>query len=238
MERPYIICHMVTALDGKITGSYMDTPEAESASEEYERINRFYHPQAWVNGRVTIDENFTFYKKPVLPEQASVFPYEDFIAQKSENYIVAVDPSGRLGWEKNYVEYAGRPRAYVIEVLTGQADNSYLAFLRERHISYIFAGEKAISCELAVKKLKSLFGIERLKLSGGGMINWSFAQEGLIDELSLIIAPTADGTPDTPALFERRQDIPFHGAVSFSLKSVEAAKDGCVWLRYLAKGNS
>lgn len=33
MDRPYIICHMATALDGKITGAYMETPEAESASE-------------------------------------------------------------------------------------------------------------------------------------------------------------------------------------------------------------
>ena len=235
MDRPYIICHMVTALDGKITGPYMDTPEAESASEEYERINRFYHPQAWVNGRVTVDENFTFYKKPDLPEHAPMFPREDFIAQKAENYIVAIDPYGRLGWEKNHVEYAGRPKAYVIEVLTCQADNSYLAFLRERNISYIFAGEKTISCKLAVQKLKSLFGIERLKLSGGGIVNWSFAQEGLIDELSLIIAPTADGASDTPTLFERRPEVPFHGAVSFSLKSAEAVKGGCVWLRYLAK---
>lgn len=46
MDRPYIICHMSTFLDGKITGSYMETPEAESAFEEYERINQFYHPQA------------------------------------------------------------------------------------------------------------------------------------------------------------------------------------------------
>lgn len=107
--------------------------------------------------------------------------------------------------------------------------------MRERNISYIFAGEKTISCGIAVQKLKSLFGIEKLKLSGGGMINWSFAQEGLIDELSLIIAPTADGAPDTPTLFERRPDLPFSGPVRFTLKSVEAAKGGCVWLRYTAK---
>ena len=49
MDRPYIICHMETALDGKITGPYMDTPEAESASEEYEQVNRFYHPPSMGN---------------------------------------------------------------------------------------------------------------------------------------------------------------------------------------------
>lgn len=28
MDRPYIVCLMSTSLDGKITGPYMDTPEA------------------------------------------------------------------------------------------------------------------------------------------------------------------------------------------------------------------
>lgn len=236
MDRPYIICHMSTSLDGKITGSYMETPEAESAFEEYERINQFYHPQAWINGRVTIDENFTFYEKPELPENAAMIPHDDYIAvRNAENYIAAADPSGRLGWKQNYVEYAGRPKAYVIEILTEQVSDAYLAFLREKEISYIFAGTDVIDFTVAVKQLKSLFGIEKLKLSGGGVLNWSFAQAGLIDELSLIIAPVADGATDTPTLFERSEKLPPHAPVGFHLKSVEAAKDGCVWLRYTAK---
>lgn len=27
MNRPYIFCHMMTSLDGKIMGQYMETPE-------------------------------------------------------------------------------------------------------------------------------------------------------------------------------------------------------------------
>lgn len=236
MNRPYIVCHMSTSLDGKITGSYMLTPEAESAFEEYERINQFYQPQAWINGRVTIDENFTFYEKPELPENVPVIPHDDYaVIGDFENYIAAVDPSGRLGWKQNYVEYAGRPKAHVIEILTEQVSDAYLVFLQEKKISYIFAGTDTIDFTVAVKKLKRLFGIEKLKLSGGGILNWSFAQAGLIDELSLIIAPIADGETDTPTLFERSEKLPPHVPVGFDLKSVEAAKDGCVWLRYVAK---
>lgn len=127
-----------------------------------------------------------------------MIPHDDYIAvRNAENYIAAADPSGRLGWKQNYVEYAGRPKADVIEILTEQVSNAYLAFLKEKEISYIFAGTDVIDFTLAVKKLKSLFGIEKLKLSGGGILNWSFAQAGLIDELSLIIAPVADGATDT-----------------------------------------
>ena len=236
MDRPYIVCLMSTSLDGKITGSYMDTPEAESSFEEYERANQFYQPQAWINGRVTVDENFTFYEKPDLAAEAAPIPHEDHVALTGqENYLVAADPSGRLGWKQNYVEYAGRPKAYVIELLTEQVSDAYLAFLQEMQISYLFVGKDTLDFTLAVQKLKKLFGIEKLKLSGGGILNWSFANEGLIDELSLIVAPVVDGDPNTPTVFERSEKLPYHGPVRFTLKSAEPVKDGCVWLRYLAK---
>ena len=236
MDRPYIVCLMSTSLDGKITGFYMDTPEAESSFEEYERANQFYQPQAWINGRVTVDENFTFYEKPDLAAEAAPIPHEDHVALTGqENYLVSADPSGRLGWKQNYVEYAGRPKAYVIELLTEQVSDAYLAFLQEMQISYLFVGKDTLDFTLAVQKLKKLFGIEKLKLSGGGILNWSFANEGLIDELSLIVAPVADGDPNTPTVFERSEKLPYHGPVRFTLKSAEPVKDGCVWLRYLAK---
>ena len=30
MNRPYIFCHMMTSIDGKIMGDYMETPEGDS----------------------------------------------------------------------------------------------------------------------------------------------------------------------------------------------------------------
>lgn len=32
MNRPYIFCHMLTSLDGKIMGNYMEIPEGEQAA--------------------------------------------------------------------------------------------------------------------------------------------------------------------------------------------------------------
>ena len=55
MDRPYIVFHMLTSLDGKITGPYMNDPGAEEASIAYEVTNESYKPDAFLNGRVTID---------------------------------------------------------------------------------------------------------------------------------------------------------------------------------------
>ena len=237
MNRPYIICHMSVSIDGKITGEYADSLLANNAYKDYESINRFYSPQAWVNGRITVDENFTFYKKPTLKNHSGQIPYTDFLAaQDAENHIVAVDPHGKLGWEKNYIEYAGRPKAFVIEVLTENVSTDYLAFLREKQISYIFAGRDKIDCMLLVQKLKTLFHIDTLKVSGGGVLNWSFAEAGLIDEISVVIAPVADGNSYTPTLFERL-DSPFRKSIGFKVKSAEITENGCVWLRFVSAAN-
>lgn len=39
MNRPYIFCHMMTSLDGKIMGDFMDTPEGEIAGNVFYNIS-------------------------------------------------------------------------------------------------------------------------------------------------------------------------------------------------------
>lgn len=233
---PLIICHMMTAVDGKITGDYMDTESATNMNEEYERINTFYNPQAWLCGRVTTDENFTFYRTPNIDKSLPVVQSGDFVAVvDAKMYYVSVDASGKIGWESNILQYANRPAAHIIEVLTEKTSNAYRAFLRQLNISYIIAGDEQLDCRLAVEKLKTLFGIETLMLSGGGFINGSFLNEGLIDELSLVIAPVTDSASDTVTLFERANYLPKKTPVEFALNSVEKLNNDGVWLRYTIK---
>ena len=40
MERPYVFCHMMTSLDGKIMGNYMEAPESGPAGDAF-LSNRF-----------------------------------------------------------------------------------------------------------------------------------------------------------------------------------------------------
>jgi riboflavin biosynthesis pyrimidine reductase len=166
MPKPYIICHMLTALDGKITGPFMQADAIHAASEEYERINATFDAQAWLCSRVTSDENFTFHKKPALDEHAAAVPDGDYVARSdAQNYYVTVDAAGKLGWETNTLHYKDRKPAHIIEVLTQKAGNAYRAFLRKKEISYIVAGKHALDCGLAVEKLRALFNIEVLPVT-------------------------------------------------------------------------
>lgn len=238
INRPYIFCHMMTSLDGKIMGRYMDTPEGEAAGHVFYDIsfgkNPYYKHQGWLSGRVTTDDNFTFYRKPALHADAPAVPEGDFVARKADMYYVSVDPSGKLGWESSTLTYVDTT-AHVLEVLTGKASNSYKAFLRELGISYILAGEQTLDYTLALQKLKTLFGIETLMLGGGGVLNWSLIQQGLCDEISVVLTPSADGSSETPALFETRGGFAGDTPVGFELQEAKAMDGGSVWLRYLVK---
>lgn len=235
MDRPYLFCHMLTSLDGKIMGNYMDLPACEPAGELFYDIafgdEPFYRHQGWLSGRVTTDDNFTHYRTPDLDPAAPPVPPGDFIAGKAPMYYVSVDPRGVLGWQENTVTYE-TTTAQVIEVLTGRASNAYKAFLRQKNISYLLAGEDELDYALLLDKLKRLLGIQVLMLGGGGVLNWSFLQAGLCDEVSLVVAPAADGSPATQSLFLAKEGLSTDKPISFILLGAQAAEGNALWLRY------
>lgn len=234
MERPYVICHMLSALDGKIAGAFMGTEAARITGGEYARIRDEYHANAWLYGTVTTKE-FTGGAVPVLDETEEV-PEGDFIADTSaELYYISVDTKGEIGWESGTFHKAGRPDSHVIEVLTARTSAAYKAYLRKKGVSYIVAGQDLLECRLVMEKLYRLFKIDTVLICGGGNINWTFLQEGMIDELSLLITPVTDGSPDTVSVFEKQPFLPEHAPVAFSLKHVEKLKENSIRLVYIVE---
>src|SRR5262249_8953125 len=137
----------------------------------------------------------------------------------------ALDPSGKLMWKSSSID-----GEHVISVLTEKVPDDYLAFLRSVGVSYLFGGRREMDLERVLAKLKSAFGIEKLLLEGGGKINGSFLAADLVDELSVLVAPIADGSTGAPSLF----DVSDGSASPRRLKlvSVERRAGDLVWLRY------
>ena len=234
MKRPYVICHILSSLDGKINGPFMGTGSAAGLAGTYAALRSGMNADAWLYGTATTKE-FTDHVRPVLEDGSSV-PDGDFVADdQAELYYVSVDTEGEIGWESGTFANRGRTPAHVIEVLTEKAGNAYKAFLRGLGISYIIAGGESLDYALALEKLKTLFGIETLMLGGGGILNWSFIRAGMCDEISVVIAASADGSAQTPALFSAKGGFADERAVRFRLESAEVRDGGSVWLRYLVK---
>ena len=230
--RPYVICHMTTSIDGKVTGSFLGRKECIPATEEYYRLNREIPAEAFACGRVTMEESFTGGWYPDLSEFETVkLNREDYIANSHAlRYAVAFDRKGRLGWKTPKIEdddpgYGG---AHIVEVLLEDVDDAYLAYLQSIGVSYLFAGQSEMDLELALEKLWNYFSIQHLLLEGGSEINGAFERAGLISELSLVQASViADA--DSKPLFQQSS------LEDYILKEAKIVSDCVLYLRYLKK---
>ena len=232
MDRPYVICHMVCSLDGKVTGDFLFSPECEYASEKYYELHRSFTADGFACGRVTMEESFTKGRKPdMLNLTGKASPRMDYIAADGGAfYAVSFDRRGRLGWQSGRIsdDDPGYDNAHVIEVLCEDADDGYTDYLHRIGASYIFAGEHELDLRLALSKLKRIFGIEKLLLEGGSIINGAFFKERLVDELSLVVAPVmADG--DARPLFSEQRPT------SLELKEARPMGKSVLWLNYFMR---
>ena len=66
-------------------------------------------------------------------------------------------------------------------------------------------------------------------------MNWSLVQENLVDELSVIVAPVADGSSETASIFEKAAFLPRRKPAAFQIKEIKPLDGDALWLRYLAK---
>lgn len=242
MTRPKIITHMHTGIDGKINGPHLKTGESHRSQREYYELflgeqAHYNKHRGWLCGTVTSEINFTKGKEPDIDELAEVVAEGDFIAvEDAPMYYFSVDVSGRLGWDQNTVHYFDTA-AHVVAIITNQVSNGYKDMLRRKNISYIIAGEDQIDFKEIVNKIQAYFPMDELMVNGGGGINWSFMDAGLVDEVSLVITPIADGDSSSQSLFESNEKYNQPKAVAFELKHTDVLNDGSLWVRYKVKKN-
>jgi 2,5-diamino-6-(ribosylamino)-4(3H)-pyrimidinone 5'-phosphate reductase len=225
MTGPRVICHMTTSIDGRIVVD--GWPDSAAVRREYDAVHASYAADGWICGRVTM-EPFAGGARPedAVAREHRGGPREDFVAPGDhESFAFAIDPSGRLAWESNDID-----GDHVVAILSERVSAEYLAFLRERGVSYLLAGAHDVDLAVALEKIGARFGVRTLMLEGGGRINGGMLRAGLIDEVSLLVAPVADGRVGTPTVF----DVGAESAMPrrLALEAVERRPDDVLWLRY------
>lgn len=236
MPRPRIICHMHTLLDGKVDGIANITDVGMRAQHLYFDLmlgkdRAFTEHRGWLSGRGTSEAVLGGAREPELPDTFDPVPEGDFIAQPdADMFYFAVDGSGKLAWDRDTFSYFDVD-AHVVALISGSVPDAYKAFLRAQGVSYIVAGHDRLDMAEAVRRIGDTFDITELMLGGGPTLNWSMVRDGLVDEISLVLMPTADAQTETSPLF-RSTDTAGPAAVEFAFRSAEPLEDGSVWLRY------
>jgi riboflavin biosynthesis pyrimidine reductase len=232
MSKPQVICHMMSTLDGRIISSnWGDEEIINTYSGFFEKYHETFDSNAWICGRITMERDFSKGEKPVLQEPPQPIERKAFIGDKNAtSFAVAVDPHGKLGWKENKT-YGD----HIIEVLTEQVSDDYLYYLQQKKISYLFAGRTSIDFNTVLEQLSELFPIKTLMLEGGGHLNGSLMNEGLVDELSLLLVPIVDGTVGAPTTFEVSEYLHKNPAILMNLQEVTKLDQDVLWLKYRRK---
>lgn len=220
--RPYIICHMVSSIDGRIDCAMVDKI---SGDEYYSTLEKLDCPSL-LEGRVTM-EHYNAAKEPFVPQiNKPVGRQSVYVAEKSDAYMVSVDTLGRLRWNSNSID-----EVPLICIVSERASEEYLDMLRKQKISWIAVGKENIDLVKAMEILYEQFHVKRLALLGGGHINGGFLQAGLIDEVSLLLAPGIDGRKNGTTVFDgitNKENMP----VQLDLIRFEKVEKDVIWLRY------
>ena len=221
--KPYVICHMLSSVDGRIDGEAL---RAVMVSGDYEATGAMLGGNAWICGRTTMQQHFAEAEPFISATGKPAGPQSVHVARRAESYAISVDTVGKLRWAGGDLD-----GDHLICVLSERVPEDYLSMLRERRISYVVAGAASVDLAEALDRLGEHFGIRTLLLEGGGHINGAFLEAGLVDEVSLLLVPGIDGRPGIPTVFDG-VSLKLGAAVPLKLKSVERRANDGLWIRY------
>lgn len=221
MKRPFIVCHMMSSVDGRIDCAM--TEKLAGVEEYYSTLAELNAP-ATVSGRVTAQLEMA--SGGEFGGEGEALGREAYAKNaESDEYEIVADTRGSLLWDDGET-----PRL----ILTSEnVRKDYLEYLNGKHISWIACGKEGIDLARACEILYSEFGVERMAVVGGGRINAGFLKAGLLDEVSLLIGPGIDGRGGMTAVFD---GLPENSDVyALKLESVKTYASGAVWIRYSVK---
>ena len=220
MNKPSIIVHMMTSVDGRIDCEM--TAQLAGEPEYYSTLDSLNVPTR-VSGRVTAEIELTRGGK-FNSQNKEILGKTDFAKNATaDSYNIVVDTKGTLQWGKEN----GNNFPHLI-ITSEQVTKDYLDYLNSQNISWIAAGKNQIDLAKAMEILSNEFNIDRLAIVGGGKINGGFLEAGLVDEISILIGAGVDGRTGQPSLFDNRTES--SRPIALQLKDVESYEDGAVWL--------
>lgn len=219
--RPYIICHMMQSVDGRIACDMVD----KISGDEYYTALDSLDCKTCIEGKHSYQIHQCGFDEFKPTDTAAIGKETFYVAEKSSGYQISTDTRGTLIWDN----CDNKDRLCIV---SEQVSLEYLDYLCRSGISYIAAGHHEIDLKRAMEILFEEFGVKRVAVVGGGRINGGFLAAGLVDELSAMIAPGIDGRIGQPALFDGMNDSDRYRPIHLELKEISTFDNSVIWARY------
>lgn len=182
-----------------------------------------YHPDAHLIGSNTIKVGIDLYGDGVPPEDAQDFqkPQRD----STLPYWVIIDSRARLHGILHTCRRFELCRDIIV-LITEKTPSEYINYLEARQYTYHVVGETHVNLPQALNVLTNTYQVQTLLVDTGKILGNLLLNQGLANELSLLIHPVIVGTQSYPIYAD------IDPSLQLTLLKHEVMEAKYVWLVY------
>jgi len=223
MGRPFVYINVAATADGKID-TFERRGAAISSQRDKERVDQLRaEADAVIIGGHTLHN-----EDPKLTVKSESLRAERLTRGLSANPAKAgISSRLRLKSDSDFLN-AGPARIFLFT--TSQTDESQLSMLRSCGAEVFVHGDERVNLISMLETLKNL-GIHRLMVEGGATLNFELMRLGLVDELTIYVAPMIFGGESAPTT-AAGSGLMRSDAIPLRLVESQVWNDGGVLLRY------
>lgn len=219
MKRPKVILHSSISLDGSVLGFDVDM-------EKNYKIVGSYKADIHLIGSNTIEAGIKMFC-PRIPKEEK----KDFVKperNKSLPLWIIPDTKGKLKGLHHIYRRFELCRDIVV-LVSRKTPQSYLTYLKERNYDYHIVGESHVDYKQALKLMVKQYNAKTVLTDTGKILNCILINNGLVDEISLLVHPVIVGKNQYTLFSE------VNGNIKIELATTKKLSNNKLWLTYKVK---
>lgn len=186
---PRLVIHNTISLDGSTTGFTANL-------DVHYGILGIYEPDAMIIGSNTARVGTQFFCEKIPPEEEADFKKPEIQPDDTRAYWMIADSKGIL----EGMMHVFRRSEYckdVIVLVSEKTPEPYLNFLKERNYDFIQTGAERVDVRQALEIANEKYGFKLIVSDSGGILNSILLEQGLVEEISLVLTPEIVGKDGT-----------------------------------------
>jgi len=186
---PRLIIHNTISIDGSTTGFTANL-------DVHYGILGSYEPDAMIVGSNTAKAGTQFFCEKIPPEEEADFKKPEIQPDDTRAYWMIADSRGILEGMMHVFRRSDYSKD-VIVLVSEKTPEPYINYLRERNYDFIRAGAERVDVRQALEIANEKYGFKLVVSDSGGILNSILLEQGLVEEISLVLTPEIVGKNGT-----------------------------------------
>ncbi len=218
---PRVTLHNAVSLDGRL----LDWGMVDMGL--YYGLIGAFNEQATLAGAETLLTGAAHEGVPVDDEAA---PRPEAVPGDARPLLIVPDSRGRIRmWRRMLSQPYWRAG---VALCSSATPREHLAYLERSGVDRIVAGKDRVDLKVALGEVRERYGIERIRADSGGTLNGVLLRLGLVDEVSLLVAPVLMGDDASRPFLRAPALVSAGGYAALRLTHMERLAGDNLWLRY------